>query len=188
MSGVSDNTDYPQIIINSINAPFLIGNTDNKIKYYVQGLKLLDSLDPEFIVIVCNTAHAYYDMLQESIDTPILNLIGIVKVYLQEKNIRKMMVLGTSTTVKAKIYEFDNITTTYPPEEEQKTIDLTIEEYNTNKSSASKILKIAEKYSNDVDCFVFGCTEVALMMKDTGLNGINTMDLLVDATIKKIKS
>jgi aspartate racemase len=187
LTGITDNIEYPQIIINSINAPFLIGDIDNKIKYYVQGIKLLDDVEPQFIVMVCNTVHAYYDVLQSSIDTPILSLISVVKEYLQQKGMRKIMVLGTSTTVKAKIYEFDNIKTIYPIEDEQSTIDLSIEEYNINKSSAEKILKIAEKYVGDVDCFILGCTEVALMLKDTRLNGINTMDLLVDATIEKMK-
>jgi aspartate racemase len=165
----------------------LVGNPDSKIVPYIEGLQLLDNVRPDFIVMVCNTVHAYYDILQNSITAPILNLINIVKIYLEKENLRKIMVLGTSTTVKSKIYEFDNMIILYPTGEEQKIIDLAIEEFNVNRSSANRILTIAEKYTDDVDCFILGCTEVALMLKDTELNGINTMDLLVDATIDRMK-
>ena len=73
---IQSNTDFPQIIINSIPAPELVGNKikEKELGPYVKGLKELDSMGPDFIIMVCNTIHLYLDYLQGHVKTPILNL------------------------------------------------------------------------------------------------------------------
>src|SRR3989338_5655614 len=70
---IRDNQDFPQIIINSIPAPELIfdkvENTD--LEVYENGIQELDKMNPDFIVMVCNTIHLYHQSLQSKIATEI---------------------------------------------------------------------------------------------------------------------
>lgn len=38
----------------------------------------LESWGADFLVIACNTAHHYYDAVQQAVDIPVINLIGLV--------------------------------------------------------------------------------------------------------------
>ena len=72
---IKSNKDFPQIIINSIPAPELIQNkiSNKDLKQYINGLKELDKLKPDFIVMICNTIHLFYNNLQKYIKTPIID-------------------------------------------------------------------------------------------------------------------
>src|SRR3989344_7277663 len=72
------NIDYPRIIINSIPAPELTsGENQSKWQFYVDGLSFLET-ESDFIVIVCNTAHAFYDDFAKIISKPLLDLRALV--------------------------------------------------------------------------------------------------------------
>jgi len=73
---IRENADYPHIIINSIPAPELTGReiTEEQIAPYVEGVMELDSYGVDFIVVVCNTAHLFYDRLQKASEAPLIDL------------------------------------------------------------------------------------------------------------------
>ncbi len=62
---IKNNKDFPHIIINSIPAHELISHkiSDEELKPYIEGLKELDKFGVDFIVMVCNTIHLFYDEL-----------------------------------------------------------------------------------------------------------------------------
>ena len=64
---IKSNRDFPQIIINSIPAPELIYDkiSDEELQPYIKGLKELDKFGVDFIIMICNTIHLYYDKLQK---------------------------------------------------------------------------------------------------------------------------
>jgi aspartate racemase len=84
---IKSNKDFPQIVINSIPAPELIYDeiSDEELKVYIDGLKELDEFGVDFIVMVCNTIHLYYDKLQREVKTPILNLREEMKEFLRKR-------------------------------------------------------------------------------------------------------
>jgi aspartate racemase len=43
----------------------------------------LQAWGADFLVIACNTAHYYYDAVQEAVDIPVINLIGLVANYVK---------------------------------------------------------------------------------------------------------
>lgn len=187
---IKSNKDFPQIIINSINAPELIGKiTDSNIEPYVNGLKELDNLKADFIVLVCNTIHLYYDFLQDKINTPILDLRREVKDFLINNNIKSAFIVGTPGTIKEKLYEFPGITCLKPNEEEMNTLSETIFNYNKGLEKDKQIeivKKICNKYiEKGAKKVILGCTEFALMLQNSDLPTINTLDILVEATIRE---
>lgn len=135
---IKSNADYPQIIINSIPAPELIHRkiSDTDIKPYAEGLKFLEKSGADFIVMVCNTIHLYYDTLQKKIKTPILDLRQEVKQILVKSGIKSALVLGTPAAIKLGLCRFKGIKTFEPSQEEMKQITGVI--FNFNKGIDKK--------------------------------------------------
>ena len=161
---IKRNKDFPQIVINSIPAPELIFEkiTDADLRMYADGLKQLDEFGVDFIVMVCNTIHLFYDRLQSGVKTPILDLRAEVRKVLEGKKATSVLVLGTPSTIENGLYEFnDTVKTVKPTAEEAKALSEAILNFN-----------------NGVDKEALG---------SSNLNKINTIDVLVEATIAKVK-
>ena len=152
---------------------------EKDLEFYKKGLKELDSLKPDFIIMVCNTIHLYYDILQKEISTPILDLRKLVKEYLEENKIKSVLIIGTPNTIKQGLYKFKEI----------KQLTNAIFNYNKGieKNLQSKVVKeICNKYIQKGAQFILlGCTEFALMLEKENLPKISTIDILVESTIKK---
>jgi len=142
--------------------------------------------------MVCNTIHLYYQLLQNQIETPILNLRKELKQRLINKNIKSALILGTSNTIKQGLYKFKNIKSYEPNKKEIKQLTTSIFNFNKgiNKKTQTKIVKnICQKYLNKgAETIILGCTEFAVMLNKEKIPKINTIDILVEATVNKLKS
>ena len=161
--------------------------SDKELKPYLKGLKELDRFGVDFIVMICNTIHLYYDQLQEKIKTPILDLREELRNSLKRKGIRSTFILGTPNTIKKGLYKFDDIKYIEPNEKE--VMELSNYIYNFNKGIkeqrvVQRIVEICRRY--EADAIILGCTEFALILADEKIPKINTIDILVDATIRRI--
>lgn len=186
---INSNQDFPKIIINSIPAPELVSTNikENELKEYLIGLKELDCLNVDFIVMVCNTIHLFHKKLQSEINTPILNLRIEVKKFLIKNKINEVLVIGTPQTVNSGLYSFDGIKTYTPSNEELKQLSKAIFNYNKGCEKKKQIViskEICQKYlDRGVKKIILGCTEFAVMLKYERISSINTIDVLVDATV-----
>lgn len=189
---IKSNRDFPQIVINSIPAPELIYDkiSDTELQPYIDGLKELDGFGVDFIVMVCNTIHLYYDKVQKEINAPIIDLRKELRELLKRKQIKSTLIIGTPNTIKQGLYRFKDIKSFEPDEEEME--QLTNSVFNFNKgtekqSQIQKVRKICEKYlSEGAETIILGCTELAVMLGEENLPAINTIDVLVEATTRKL--
>ncbi len=188
---IKTNKDFPQIVINSIPAPELIYDeiSDEELQPYIDGLKELDRLGADFIVMVCNTIHLYYDRLQKEINTPILDLREEVRQLLKRKRISSTLIIGTPNTIKQGLYRFKGIKSLEPDKKERE--QLTDSIFNFNKGidgqkQTQKVRRICGKYLNKgAKTVILGCTEFAVMLGEETLPTINTVDVLAEAAIRK---
>lgn len=189
---IKSNSDFPQIVINSIPAPELIYNkiSNKELLPYLYGLKELDKLKVDFIVMVCNTIHLFYKELQKQVKTPILDLRKELKKLLIKKGIKSTLIIGTPKTIKHGLYEFDGISSFRPNEKEIKQLAKTIFKFNKgiNKSKQiADVKKICNKYlKKGAETIILGCTEFAVMLNKENIPKIDTIDVLVEATINKL--
>ncbi len=189
---IKNNKDYPQIIINSIPAPELIYDkiSDNDLEPYIKGLKELESFKVDFIVMVCNTIHLYYNRLQKEINTPILDLRKEVRELLKIKRMKSVLVIGTPHTIKQGLYRFKGIKTFEPSNKELRRLSKAIFNFNKgfNKEiQIKKVKKICKKYLNKgAEYVILGCTEFAVMLSKENIPKINTIDILAESVIKRI--
>ncbi|MBC8495355.1 aspartate/glutamate racemase family protein [archaeon] len=188
---INSNQDFPKIIINSVPAPELVSTNikEDELKEYLVGLKELDYLNTDFIVMVCNTIHLFHEKLQSEINTQILDLREEVKTFLIDNNIGEVLIIGTPQTVKSGLYNFEEIKTITPNNFELKKLSHTIFNYNKGFEKEKQIAiskDVCQKYlDRGVKKIILGCTEFAVMLKNENIPTINTVDILVDATIKR---
>ena len=187
---IRNNADFPQIIINSIPAPELVGKTisEEQLAPYRTGLKQLDEFGVDLIVMVCNTIHLYHADLQSVVNTPIINLRKKVNERLIRDGIRKAAVLGTPSAINRGLYHFDNIEYTNLSGQDIDDLSQVVFRYNNGTSKTSDkslVKKIAEhKLQQGAQTIILGCTELAIMLKDADIQKINASDVLVDATVE----
>ena len=156
---------------------------------YNNGLKQLDLFNPEFILMVCNTIHLYHYELQMQIKAELLDLRKEVEHELKQKKITKAMILGTPCTISLGLYEFAGIDYFNPSKEDLVILSNAVFAFNKGEEKQKqkqKVLAIVHKYlSHGAEVVILGCTEFALMLSDEDLPILNTMDVLVNAVLRK---
>lgn len=193
---IKSNSDFPQIVINSIPAKELVYERieDKDLAMYIEGLKQLDEFGVDFIVMVCNTIHLFYEKLQSGVKTPILDLRKEVRSAIGSTNAKSVLVLGTPNTLDKELYglSFATAKPIKPSNGETKILAEAIFNFNngTDKiGQAETVHKICESYldSGKADMVLLGCTEFGLMLDDSKFPKINTIDVLVNATINRLR-
>ncbi len=186
---IKDNRDYPQIFINSIPAPELVGKSISyeQLRPYVAGLRELERLEVDSIVMVCNTIHLYHSEFQTGIRLPIINLRQKVKERILRDGIEKITVLGTPSTIRNELYRFDGINYIDLSEQDIEILSSAIFKYNKGENrdlQKQTVESIARKYlAIGADVILLACTEPAVMLKNVDIPKIDTLDVLVDGVI-----
>jgi len=190
---IKSNLDFPQIIINSIPAPELIYEKilEEDLKPYINGIKELKKFGSDFVVMVCNTIHLFYDRLKKEINIPIINLREEVGRILKEKNIRSTVVMGSPGVINGGLYKYQNIETRDLSKSDIDRITKAVFKFNKgiNKNEQAEIVRdTVTKHikRTQVQIIVSACTEVSLMVKETNLPILDTMDVLLEATLKQL--
>lgn len=205
MDLVIDNTEascdqdhIDMIVYNHASIPdrtsYILGNSnDNPVPYLIKDAKMLESLGCNYLVMPCNTSHFMYDEIQESIKIPLINMPYEVGKLINENNeIKKVGILATKGTLKAKIYErYLEKEIFYPSEEtNNKVMDLIYEKVKKGvKVNKQEFYDILEEYfDNDCDALIMGCTELSVIVRDNDLyfdnRLIDSLKVLVDKTIE----
>ncbi len=144
----------------------------NKVlKSLLRGCKLLEKNKCKFIVIPCNTAHYWFDDLQNKINIPIINMPKEVFKFTKQKCKRnsKVGLLATEGTLKTGVYKkfFDKDYQLIEPSQK-------IQKLSVNKAiklvkmgnvkAAAKVIKPAIDYLIKMRCkkIILGCTELPI--------------------------
>lgn len=182
-----DQDNVNMVVLNDTTIPDrtqYIFNKSNKspLEFLKKDIKILENSECTCIVIACNTAHYWYNELQEYTDLPIINIISVVAEILKSRLPKKVGIIATSGTIKVKLYnqQLENIKLFNPPADIQKSIDsLIYDKVKCNKKvSLDEVLRIINYFkSNHCDCVIFGCTELSVIKYELGMND----DYIIDA-------
>ncbi|MGQ7873137.1 aspartate/glutamate racemase family protein [Bacillus sp. 1A] len=109
--GAKHDIDFPHMMIYSCPTPFYMDRPiDHEAmkKAIIEGAQKLESTGVEFIAMPCNTAHLYFEELQQSLSIPILNIVDETLKAIPE-TAKRVALLATEATIQAGIYQ-DGIT------------------------------------------------------------------------------
>jgi aspartate racemase len=193
--GAENNNDFPEIIIDSIPVPDFISDTAHlsEAKTMLQDrVRKLNKYGVTRIAMICNTGHILYDDLASVSSVPFDSLIESVSQEVKKKNIKRVGLLGTSTTVKSSIYKKNlrklGVQVVNPSIEMQKKHEEIIRELiagKTHTKQKQKFVRTVNKFvrDNKLDGIILGCTEIPMMfpkVKFPNIAIIDCLDVLAD--------
>ena len=174
---------------------------ENPVKYMRESIIGLDRAGAKFVIILCNTAHIYYDEVVKGLNVNVLNMIGETINYIIKNtvNVKSSGILGSNNTIKYKLYNKYNPQNSkirmYYPDIDQKIVSQTIESIklgNDNIETKNQIINMANKFikDNQLDSIVLGCTELSVIIKDGDLSVpvFDSSEILAKVAIEKIKN
>ncbi|ONG95223.1 aspartate/glutamate racemase family protein [Bacillus cereus] len=105
--GAKHDMDFPHMMIYSCPTPFYMDRPiDHEAmkKAIIEGAQKLESTGAGFIAMPCNTAHLYFEELQQSLSIPILNIVDETLKAIPE-TAKRVALLATEATVQSGIYQ-----------------------------------------------------------------------------------
>lgn len=198
-----DKKARPPILIYSVPLPYIIERDsilnatgeERNIPYLVEAAKILEKSGANFLVMPCNTLHAFIDNIRSSIKIPVLSIIEETTNFLKAHDISKVGLISTASTLKNKLYEnaFKQASINYevPTNSQQEQIGHLIHNLvmgdtaENNKEQLENI--IASFEAKNIQNIILACTDLQLLNpQHSSLKIYDTMKILADATVREI--
>lgn len=192
-----DQDHIDMIVLNHASIPdrtaFVLGKSnDDPTPYLVEDCKKLCELGCDFIVMPCNTAHYFYQKINEVATVPVVNIIR--ETVLKCEGCKKVGIMATDGTLFSNAYQDElnkkNITFFVPDQSHQKIIMEYIYDYvKIGKAVDIKQFNSLVQYflDNDCDKIIIGCTELSIIVEDNSIRNDNIVDSLLVLANKTIE-
>lgn len=175
MTGAKYDIDFPPMMIYSLPTPFYVDKpVDHKAMEIVicDGLKKLESCGVAFIAMPCVTAHAYFTILEQSIQIPLLNIVSISLERIPT-GAKRVALLATRLSVDAGFFQkrLKDAKFEYVMQPNwQQMVDAMILSIKTDVDNQNAF-GIWEKLSSNflqagVDTILLACTDLNVLFKD----------------------
>lgn len=178
----------------------LVRATESPRAELIKSARFLEKAGADIIVIPCNTAHFWYQDVQDAVNIQIINMIEVtactVEQFHSPEASRNTLLLASDGTIKARIYhqvfEQHRLSLQTPDAKEQKIIASAIDEVKAgcvgNNQYLSQLQAMIEKYSRQgISSVIGGCTEIPLLFHYLKGNyrQIDPTRLLAQAVVKQ---
>lgn len=176
--GAVQDNEYPPIMLYSITLQGFdetgITNIPLVLKQLLQGIKMLEMSQCDFIIIPCNTVHVFINELRLYADVPVLSIIEEVVGKVATDHHQNILLLGSETTLSQGIYQQalqeKNIKYLEPPKENYYLITsliLDVMRGNIQPKNKKDILHLI--HSKNPSAVILGCTELPLAISSTDI-------------------
>lgn len=165
------------------------------ISYLIDAAKRLESGGADFLVMPCNSLHIFIEEIRKSVDIPVLSILEETASFLKNKNINKVGIIATLSTIKNKLYETylikNQIKQIIPIKSDQKEIGKLINNLVLNRYDdvdRKKLIKMIENLTKKgLSTVILACTDLQLLTpKIKGIQVFDTMKILADSTVNKL--
>ena len=170
---------------------------DNPLPVMVEDAKRLEAAGCEFVVIPCNTAHYFYDELEQAVEIPVVNIveetIRYAKARVQDLScVGIMATTGTIVTGSYQKYaERAGLSFAVPDEDEQNLLMQII--YDGVKAGKPVPRADFDRVANHLrakgaQCLILGCTELSVLKRDLPINDpdvLDSIDVLASETVRR---
>jgi aspartate racemase len=184
-------TNYPSIILNSINLTILLGfimsnQLDKAADHLVNQLQPLARAGVDFGVIAAGTPHIVFDEVRARSPIPLISIVEATCEAATNLKLKKIALFGTRFTMQGHFYPDvfakAGITLIVPEADEQAYIH---DKYMNDlvhgiilPETRERLLQILDKMKerDGVKALILGGTELSLIIKDTEHNGMPVLD------------
>ncbi len=195
---VACDQDHIDVIINSrASTPdrtrFILGEgTENPFDIMAADAQRLVTFGADILAIPCNTAHYFYQRLEDCVSVPILNMPALTVQTARESGAKKVGILATSGTVLTQTYQREcakqGIACAVPNAAHQQDImDIIYQQIKAGQPADMQRFFAAATALEAEGCerIILGCTELSLLRKEAHLNSLylDSMEALAKAAI-----
>nr|WP_269902796.1 aspartate/glutamate racemase family protein [Shewanella nanhaiensis] len=157
-----------------------LGEWDKTAAILSEAASGLEAANADFFMICTNTMHKVAEQVQAKVNIPLLHIADATAELLVKDGIKKVGLLGTQFTMsesfyKGRLTEKYGIEVLTPSDDEQSIIHRVIYDELcqgvVNTQSRIAYVEIIEKLrESGADAVILGCTEIALLVKETDTN------------------
>jgi aspartate racemase len=193
--------DHLRVIIDSRpqipdRSAFLFGDGEDPTPWLVESARTLEAAGAEFLVIPCNTAHAFLDAIRRSVGIPVLDITEAVaeEACRAVPGIRVVGLVATGATVRVGLYHRAfarrGVRVLAPEPDDQRIVDRAIyavKAGNLKPQVREDVRRVGDRLvAKGAEAVVLGCTEVPLLV-DPGEWTVLVLDstrILAQATVR----
>lgn len=173
----------------------LVGTEKDPTRELIKSAQMLEAAGVDFLIMPCNTAHYFYQIVKRQVNIDFLNMIEETLKVIQSKypTSKKVGILGTDGTVKTKIYDMyfnkQNIEVVAPEKKTQQSLMDIIYGIKEGKRDVSiePIYNAVEEFkSKGVEVFILGCTELSVINEMHNLDGnfVDALSIIAERAIE----
>lgn len=170
---------------------------DNPLPVMVEDVKRLEAAGCEFVVIPCNTAHYFYDELEQAVEIPVVNIVEETIRYAKARvqDLSCVGIMATTGTIVTGTYqkyaERAGLSFAVPDENEQNLLMQII--YDGVKAGKPVPRADFDRVANHLrakgaQCLILGCTELSVLKRDLPINDpdvLDSIDVLASETVRR---
>lgn len=170
---------------------------DNPLPVMVEDAKRLAQAGCEFVVIPCNTAHYFYDELEQAVEIPVVNIVEETIRYAKARvqDLSCVGIMATTGTIVTGTYqkyaERAGLSFAVPDENEQNLLMQII--YDGVKAGKPVPRADFDRVANHLrakgaQCLILGCTELSVLKRDLPINDpdvLDSIDVLASETVRR---
>ncbi len=178
---ITNNTEIPD------RTAFIMGKSEeNPVPVMIQDMKKLVSIGAELIIVPCNTAHTFYDELQQGSNVPLIHMIRETMKRAEHEGAKKVGILATTGTVTSKVYqhaahEYGLLPVVPEQEIQEKVMSIIYDNVKAGKNADKEIWREIVDYMENQGCdrIILGCTELSIVKKEMDLPDFYLDSLIV---------
>ncbi len=153
----------------------------------------------DFLVIACNTAHLYFERIQEAVPIPLLNMIDLTVDHVVSENpaIRKAGLLASWTVIRPGLYEAafakKGVALSHPSAALQDRLLTVIRRIKTGQHGAPEREALEEAGRDLLDqgaeALIIACTELSVIAEDLKMKAgiFDASQVLAEAIVRTVK-
>lgn len=198
-----DKSTRPPILIYSVPLSYAVeeeaiahGKGEERlIPLLVDAAVRLEKAGADFIVMPCNSLHAFIEDIRKAVKVPALSIVEETTKFLKEKGVAEVGILSTAITLKRNLYENafakNGILQVKPAESEQEKIGAIIHglvSNSTNQNDKESLMRVIDNFeAKGVQQVILACTDLQLLVPNhPRVEIFDTMKIFADATVRKI--
>ncbi|OED44267.1 aspartate racemase [Endozoicomonas sp. (ex Bugula neritina AB1)] len=194
----SDQEHIPMMVRNVPQIPdrtaSILYQGDDPYPALLDGLQALERSGVQCVVIPCNTAHFWFDRLQQQAQVPMISILDCVSSAIHARKIERVGLMATNATVATGIYkqriESEGGVCLTPDNDGQEEIMRSIYDIKAGRTEEGcrRMEKIFNQLiSDDAQAVILGCTEIPVGLADVvvqrPLQCIDATALLAEACV-----
>ncbi len=179
---------YPEIVIYSVNFKDVMnlvgaGKFADLARKFSEIFNWMRGIGVEVGALTANTMHLVFNMIET--DLELVHIVDAVALEALRKNYKKLVLFGTRATMESSLYP--NVASKHgleivvPSGEDRGRInEIIFDELVLGKvrdETKEELKKMAEKYLEDADALILGCTELPLALKGVGLPVLDSTEI-----------